>query len=233
MADQQLKVIGAGLGRTGTESLKQALELLGFGACYHMFELTMKHPEHLPEWEKLVAGEKPNYEFLFDGYQSTADFPACMFYREFMAQYPQAKVILTVRDADKWYDSAVKTIFRGVPAPILMLGRLMSLFSKKVRASLPTIPFANEVVNNRFFEGRTSDREHTKAIFNAWNEKVKRTVPPDRLLVFEVREGWEPLCRFLNIPVPAAPFPHANKSDAFEKDLLERIKSNTMGKENP
>ena len=93
MNTQSLKVIGAGLGRTGTESLKQALEILGFGACYHMFELTMKHPEHLPEWEKLVAGEKPNYEFLFDGYQSTADFPACMFYREFTAQLPILKIM--------------------------------------------------------------------------------------------------------------------------------------------
>ncbi|MCB9135838.1 MAG: sulfotransferase family protein [Anaerolineales bacterium] len=225
MNDQSLKVIGAGLGRTGTESLKKALELLGFDACYHMFELTMKHPEHLPEWEKLVAGETPNYEFLFDGYQSTADFPACMFYREFMAQYPQAKVVLTVRDADKWYDSAAKTIFRGVPVPIVALGRLMGLFSKNVRASLLTIPFANDVVNYRFFEGRISDREHTKAIFNAWNEEVKRTVPPERLLVFEVKEGWAPLCHFLGVPIPSTPFPHANKGDTFEKDLLKRIKS--------
>lgn len=227
MNAQSLKVIGAGLGRTGTESLKKALEILGFGACYHMFELTIKHPEHLPEWEKLIAGEKPNYEFLFDGYQSTADFPACMFYQEFIEQYPQAKVVLTVRDADKWYDSASKTIFKGVPASVMPLIRLTSLFSKKARASLLTIPFAREVVNNRFFEGRTNDREHTQAIFNAWNEEVKRTVPPDRLLVFEVHEGWEPLCRFLNVPVPATPFPHVNKSDTFEKDLLERIKPNT------
>ena len=225
MNAQSLKVIGAGLGRTGTESLKKALELLGFGACYHMFELAM-HPEHLPEWKKLVAGEKPNYEFLFDGYQSTSDFPACTYYREFMAQYPQAKVVLTVRDADKWYDSAAKVIFKGVPAPIMALIRLTSPFSKKARAVLPTIAFAKEVVN-RFFEDRTSDREHTKAIFNAWNEEVKRTVPPERLLVFQVKDGWEPLCRFLNVPVPAAPFPHANKSDTFEKDLLERIKPNT------
>ncbi len=225
MNTSQLQVIGAGLGRTGTESLKKALELLGFGACYHMFELVMKHPEHLPEWKKLVAGEKPNYEFLFDGYQSTADFPACMFYREFMVQYPQAKVVLMVRDADKWYDSAVKTIFRGVPAPILALGRLMGLFSKNVRAALLTIPLANEVVHNRFFEGRTSDREHTKAIFNAWNEEVKRTVPAGRLLIFEMREGWEPLCNFLGVPVPAAPFPRLNAGDSFVKSTGKKMLS--------
>ena len=223
MNTQSLKVIGAGLGRTGTESLKQALEILGFGACYHMFELKMKHPEHLPEWEKLVAGEKPNYEFLFDGYQSTADFPACMFYREFTAQYPQAKVVLTVRDADKWYDSASKTIFRGVPAPMVAFVRFMGLFSKGARAALPTLIFAKEVVNNHFFEGRTDDRDHTKAIFNAWNEDVQRTVPPDRLLVFDVKDGWEPLCRFLGVPIPSAPFPHANSGEDFKKNNVRRF----------
>lgn len=223
MSANQLKVIGAGLGRTGTESLKKALELLGFGACYHMFELTMKRPEHLPEWEKLARGEKPDYERLFGGYQSTTDFPACIYYREFMAQYPQAKVVLTVRDADKWYDSAAKTIFRGVPAPLVALFRFVGLFSKKMRAVPPTIDYANEIVHNRFFEGRTRDREYAKAIFNAWNEEVKRTVPPDRLLVFEVKDGWEPLCRFLGVPVPSTPFPHANKGDSFEKDFVKRI----------
>ena len=101
----------------------------------------------------------------------------------------------------------------------------MGLFSKGARAALPTLVFAKEVVNNRFFEGRTDDRDHTKAIFNAWNEEVQRTVPPDRLLVFDVKEGWEPLCRFLDVPVPATPFPHANRGDTFEKDFLKRIKS--------
>ncbi len=223
MSTNQLKVIGAGLGRTGTESLKQALELLGFGACYHMFELTIKHPEHLPEWESLMRGERPDYERLFGGYQSTTDFPACIYYRELMAQYPQAKVVLTVRDADKWYDSAAKTIFRGVPAPIIALARFAGLFSKKARAVPAALEYATEIVHRRFFEDRTHDREHVKAIFNAWNEEVKRTIPPDRLLVFEVKDGWEPLCRFLGVPVPAAPFPHANKGDSFEKDLLKRI----------
>lgn len=224
MSANQLKVIGAGIGRTGTESLKKALEQLGFGTAYHMFELTMKHPEHLPEWQKLARGEEPDYERLFAGYQSTTDFPACIFYQEFMAQYPEAKVVLTVRDANKWYDSAAKVIFRGVPAPIVALIRFVGLFSKKARAGVQTINFAKDVVNH-FFEGRTGDREHTKAIFNAWNEEVQRTVPPDRLLVFEVREGWEPLCRFLDVPVPATPFPHANKGDTFEKDFLKRIRS--------
>ena len=111
MSSSELKVIGAGLGRTGTESLKKALEQLGFAKCYHMFEL-MKHPEHLSEWQALRRGQAPNYDFLFEGYASCADFPAAIYYQEFMEKYPEAKVILTVRDPDRWFDSASKTIFK-------------------------------------------------------------------------------------------------------------------------
>jgi hypothetical protein len=222
MNAQSLKVIGAGLGRTGTESLKQALEILGFGACYHMFEL-MKHPDHVQEWEKLERGEQPHYTRLFDGYQSTVDFPACMFYREFMAQYPNAKVVLTVRDADKWYDSAAKTIFRGAPRFFVALAPLFGLLSRMARDYPKVDALALRLVNERFFQGRKEDREHTKSIFNAWNEEVKRTVPPEHLLVYEVREGWEPLCRFLGVPIPSAPFPHANSGEDFMKNNARRF----------
>ena len=222
MSTNQLKVIGAGLGRTGTESLKKALEQLGFGTCYHMFEL-MKHPEHLPEWEKLSRGEKPDYEFLFDGYQSCTDFPAAMYYREFMEQYPEAKVVLTVRDADKWYDSATKTILREMPSFFLAIIRFVGLFSKTANSYPAVYHYAKRIIDRGFFEGRTHDREHTKAIFNAWNEEVKRTVPADRLLVFEVREGWEPLCRFLGVPVPSVPFPRSNDGDSFDKNMVKRL----------
>lgn len=224
MSNNQLKVIGAGLGRTGTESLKKAFEQLGFGSCYHMFEL-MKNPEHLPEWEKLSRGEKPNYEFLFKGYQSCTDFPAAIYYREFMQQYPEAKVVLTVRDADKWYDSASKTIFRKIPAVFMAMLPLFGLFSKMARSYPPIYTYAQSVVHEGFFNGRTHDREHTKAVFNAWNEEVKRTVPAGRLLVFEVKEGWEPLCRFLGVPVPATPFPHANAGESFDRNMARRIVS--------
>jgi hypothetical protein len=224
MSDNQLKVIGAGLGRTGTESLKKALEQLGFGACYHMFEL-MKHPEHLPEWEKLKRGETPDYPFLFRGYQACTDFPAAIYYREFMQQYPEAKVVLTVRDADKWFDSASKTIFREPPSIFFALLRIFGLFSKTARSYPALNNYARKLVHAEFFKGRTHDREQTKTIFNAWNEEVKRTVPADRLLVFEVREGWEPLCRFLGVPVPSVPFPRSNDGDSFEKNMVKRVTS--------
>lgn len=221
MDNNQLKVIGAGLGRTGTESLKMALEQLGFGACYHMFEL-MKHPEHGEEWEKLRHGEKPDYDHLFQGYQATVDFPACIYYREFMAQYPEAKVVLSVRDADKWYDSASKTLFRGIPSPILSLMRGLGLFFKSVRVFVEGYEWAQMLVHQNFFQGETHNREKIKAIFNAWNEEVQRTVPPEQLLIFEVREGWEPLCLFLNVPIPKTPFPHANASEGFQKNVMKR-----------
>lgn len=222
MSTNQLKVVGAGLGRTGTESLKMALEQLGFGPCYHMFEL-LKNPAHLPEWQKLRRGEMPDYGLLFQNYQSCTDFPAAMFYREFMQRYPEAKVVLTVRDADKWYDSAAKTIFRGFPKPLLALGRFVGTFSAATRAQLAVNDFAVDLVHNGFFNGRTHDREQTKAIFNAWNEEVKRTVPAKRLLVFEVKDGWEPLCHFLDVPVPLEPFPRSNESESFDKNLVKRV----------
>ena len=121
-----LKVIGAGMGRTGTESLKLALEQLGFGKCYHMYEL-IKDNSRFPCWLQLEKGEVPDYAVLFDGYQSAVDFPAALYYREFMKQYPDAKVILTVRDAGSWYDSASKTILKGIPSPVLFMARVLGV----------------------------------------------------------------------------------------------------------
>ncbi|NUM44438.1 MAG: sulfotransferase family protein [Anaerolineales bacterium] len=222
MSNQPLKVIGAGFGRTGTESTKAALEQLGFGKCYHMFEL-MKKPERLPEWEKLARGETPNYDALFAGYQSCLDFPAALYYREFMRQYPEAKVILTVRDADKWYDSAAKTILADIPAVVYPLARFLGIFSRRLGDFPKVDQFARRVVHQGLFQGRAHEREYTKAVFNAWNEEVKRTVPPDRLLIFEVREGWESLCNFLGVPVPAAPFPRLNAGDSFVKSMAKKM----------
>ena len=106
-----LKVIGAGFGRTGTTSLKAALERLGFDRCYHMFEF-MEHPEHAKYWDAASKGKPVDWNALFEGYQSTLDWPGCSYYRDLMQRYPEAKVLLTVRDSEKWYQSAQKTIFR-------------------------------------------------------------------------------------------------------------------------
>jgi hypothetical protein len=215
-----LKVIGAGFGRTGTESLKMALEQLGFGKCYHAFEIL---PEHLPEWKKLQRGETPDYNLLFKGYQSCTDFPAAFYYRELMKQYPNSKVILTTRDPQKWYDSASKTIFRKIPNFILSLIRFIGFFSNTARA-FPDIHIQiRDLVHDDVFKGRANDREYAIATFKAWNEEVMRTVPAERLMVFEVKDGWEPLCKFLNVPIPATPFPHSNAGASFDTKLAKRI----------
>lgn len=220
-----LKVIGAGLGRTGTESLKKALEYLGYGKCYHMFEL-LKDSTMLEEWQKLRKGEVPDYDLLFRYYESSVDFPAAIYYREFMKQYPEAKVILTVRDADKWYDSAAKTIFKGMPKPVYYFSRFTGMFIKKVRLMLRVYDYAQDIVNQDFFNGRIEDREYCKKVFNDWNALVKRTVSADKLLVFEVKDGWGPLCRFLGVPVPGIPFPKSNDSENFDKNIAKKVREN-------
>lgn len=209
-----LEVIGAGWGRTGTESLKEALETLGFGSCYHMYEL-LRRTRHVPHWEALSRGERPDYEDLFRGFRSAVDFPAAMFYRELAEEYPDAKVILSVRDADAWYRSASSTIFRGTPAAAWVLAWSLGLFSPNLRGALRLRAMLERDLFQGFLEGRKDDAAYMKERFVAWIEQVKQAIPPERLLVWNVEEGWEPLCDFLGAPVPDRPFPHRNGGDSF------------------
>jgi hypothetical protein len=196
-----MKVIGAGFGRTGTMSLKVALEELGFGPCYHMIEL-FEHPEHLERWEAAVRGEPINWEEIFRGYQATVDWPGAAFYKELSGRYPDAKVILTVRDPDRWYESARNTIFN-----------LQGVVSSRAPQ------MARDLAYQKGFKD-VGDRRHMIEAFNRWNEEVKEFVLTDRLLVYEVKEGWEPLCDFLGVEAPKdKPFPHLNDSDSFRKML--------------
>ncbi len=206
-----MKVIGAGFGRTGTLSLKAALEKLGYGPCYHMTEIPGK-PEHAAFWEalpdRLDQGEAVDFEEVFAGYGATVDFPACVFWRELMEAYPEAKVLLSVRDADRWYDSASETIFA---AP----GRRLSLMRRLVPGARRVPAMAHKVIEQRAFGGGIWDREHAISVYEHHNEEVERGVPADRLLVYEVKEGWEPLCRFLGAKIPAEPFPRVNDREYF------------------
>jgi hypothetical protein len=203
-----LKIIGAGLGRTGTLSLKVALEQLGFAACYHMTEV-LAHPEHVRFWDAAARGEPVDWEELFRGYQATVDWPGCNFYREFLQLYPDAKVILTVRDSERWHESARQTIyyvrhaFPGWLIPFLpRMGRFQGMIDRLIWVGM--------------FHGRFEDRSYAIAVFNRHNEEVQRLVPPDRLLVYEVKQGWGPLCQFLGVPVPEGqPFPHLNDAEEF------------------
>lgn len=194
-----LDVIGAGLGRTGTTSLKLALERLGFSRCHHMTEL-FTHPETGALWEAAAEGKPVDWEVLLAGYRATTDWPACHFYRELARIYPHAKVILTVRDPESWFRSAQATIFRPE--------HLVKLETK------PNAGFLKKGIMP-IFDGRLNDREHAIAVYERHNAEVRRTIAPERLLIYDVAQGWEPLCRFLGAPIPSDPFPHANTTEAF------------------
>ncbi|MCI2244860.1 hypothetical protein L3067_09635 [Xanthomonas sp. PPL568] len=191
-----LRVIGAGLGRTGTLSLKLALEHLGLGRCYHAMELAANLRQALPQWDAAIDGQA-DWETLFAGYTATVDYPGCCFWPELVARYPQAKVILTVRDADAWFDSVRSTIFASdgrVPALFGPDGQRLSQFLR------------------RGFAARIDDRDFMTDYFHRWNQAVIANVPAHRLLVLDTdaQTGWESLCAFLDVPVPAQPYPRVH-----------------------
>jgi hypothetical protein len=201
-----LKVIGAGLGRTGTLSLKLALEHIGLGPCYHMSEMLAQLRSHLPLWVEAAKGN-PQWDAIFAGYQSSTDYPGCMFWRELVAKYPDAKVILTTRDPEKWFESVSATVF-----------------SPEHRARFEGNPLMKEFFELTVFGDlgdRLGDRARMVEYFNAWNQAVIDEVPADRLLVYAAGDGWEPLCDFLGAPVPAEPYPRVNSRE----EMTERTGS--------
>lgn len=209
-----LKVIGAGFGRTGTTSLKEALEALGFDKCYHMGEV-FENDGHAKFWYEASIGQPVNWDELFAGYQATLDWPACTFYKELMVQYPDAKVLLTVRDPERWYDSVFNTIHRMSQ----ILPGWLGWFSSDVRLGMNMF---HNLVWKETFHGKFTDKQYTIDIFNQHIAEVKRIVPPERLLVYEVKQGWEPLCDFLNLPIPPdKPFPHANDREQFQQIIKQ------------
>ncbi|HSL43972.1 MAG TPA: sulfotransferase [Anaerolineales bacterium] len=207
-----LKVIGAGFGRTGTLSLKTALEELGFGKCYHMVE-ALRRPSHWQKWTEIMQGGKADWEALFKGYQAAVDWPAAAYYRDLMALYPEAKVILTVRDPNSWHRSMMTTIYQARRQFVL---RLMQMIPALHRFFIGM----EKVVWEGIFHSKVEDKAHAEAVFERHNEEVKRVVPAERLLIFEAKQGWEPLCSFLNVPVPVdKPYPHKHKGDLVRNFL--------------
>ena len=204
-----LKVIGAGFGRTGTLSLKLALEKLGFGPCHHMMEVFGK-PDHIALWQAAADGESVDWDQVFNGYNSAVDWPVCAFWRELSVVYPDAKFILSRRDANKWFDSASETIFKA-----------MSMFDgKDVHGKM-----TNTLVVNHTFGGNLTDRQHAIDIYEKHNQAVEETLPAERLLIFEAAQGWQPLCDFLDVPVPEEDYPRTNSTEEFQK-MAQLIRDN-------
>lgn len=200
-----LKVIGAGYGRTGTLSLKLALEKLGFDKCYHMMEV-FGHPDHLGLWRQANRGLPVDWDTLYTGYQATVDWPSCNFYEAHMRHYPDAKVILSERDPEKWYESVMNTIYPS---------------SCKARdsgdpAMQAWTDMAFELIWEGLFDGRVEDKDHVIGVYLAHNRRVREVVPASRLLVFEASQGWAPLCAFLRCPVPDEPYPRVNSTEEFQ-----------------
>jgi hypothetical protein len=226
-----IQIIGAGMGRTGTFSLKTALEMLGYNKCYHMVEL-MQNSDQIRYWEDLSEGKPIDWETLFHGYEAIVDFPGASFYPEILKQYPQAKVILTVRDAEQWYDSAVNTIYKA-SKPGLLQKLLMSLimpFSRRLRNLMRIFDLVDKMVWSGDFQGKFFDKPFAVGVFNHYIDQVKQAVPADQLLVYEVKQGWDPLCRFLGVPVPDQPFPRLNERAFFEEKSRELMANIIQGK---
>ena len=204
-----LKIIGAGMGRTGTASLKVALEALDIGRCYHMSEV-LKNPECTSDWINAAEGN-PDWEKIFSDYSATVDNPGCNFWKELADYYPEAKIILTVRDANKWFDSINETIH-----------------SVEFASFIKNSPFGEMVQKTIWdvMENRMQDRDHMVDFFTERTSEIVNSISPDRLLVYQVSEGWEPLCNFLNVPIPDMDFPRINSRDET-KEMLSNLMSAT------
>lgn len=201
-----LMVIGAGFGRTGTTSLKLALETLGFNPCYHMREV-FDNPAHIYHWHDFAFGKSEDWEAVFASYKAAVDWPTSRFWRELAQAYPDAKVILTVRDPEAWYRSAMNTILSGEEPPDPDMSEQDKRFREMVR----------KIIREDTFDNQFDDKAHALRVFTEHIETVRRTIAPERLLVFQACDGWEPLCRFLGVPIPDAPYPHANSTEEFKE----------------
>jgi len=191
-----LSLIGAGFGRTGTMSAKTALEILGLGPCHHMVEVNNNDAQRII-WRKIAAEESRDWDTAFTGYHAAVDWPSAFYWRELSDYYPGAKVLLTVRSAESWYESMTQTIF------------------PTISAITDTSTIAVELIRKRVFGGMLYDKTHAIALYNKNIADVQSTLAADRLLTYNVGDGWEPLCSFLEVPIPRQAFPHTNSSHEF------------------
>lgn len=199
-----LAIIGSGFGRTGTMSTKMALQQLGFGPCHHMIEV-IENPAQPAHWKAIGAGEKVVWAEVFDGYKSQVDWPGAAIWRETSVAFPDAKVLHTERPEDEWWNSFSVTISK--------------FFERAPNMSLPPhIADIFQTMSGWFMKNTFADCTDRACAISAYrrnNEEVRDTIPGERLLVFNVAEGWGPLCRFLETTEPLTPFPRSHPRDEF------------------
>ena len=206
-----LKIIGAGFGRTGTLSMKFALEELGFSTCYHMIEVR-KNPSHPKLWTEAKNNKGTvNWSSLFAGYQASVDWPSCNFWREQASAFPDSKILLTLRDPSKWYESVMNTIYPSSK----------KFAESKDKKEREFGVWAMEMIWEPVFDNNMEDRSFVIEKFERHNEQVIEEVPPERLLVFEAGAGWSNLCEFLEVPIPKTVFPEVNTTEQFLSQASE------------
>lgn len=200
-----MKVIGAGFGRTGTMSTKIALQQLGRGPCLHMIDLLADNQDLAQTFLDAHGGKQVDWKMELRDWEAAVDWPACTFYKQLMDAFPDASVVLNVRDSEGWYKSTYDTIYAAA----------MSIDSDPEMRERPAAKMIRSVVWDGDLEGDFANKSRAIEIFERWNEEVQEYVPKDRLLVFDVKQGWEPLCAFLSMSVPEQPFPRANDTATF------------------
>jgi hypothetical protein len=220
-----LEVIGAGFPRNGTMSLRAAFEKLGYAPSYHMSEVLAPRPGlndgHVEAWADFLEGKRPmDWHWLFEKYRACCDFPASAFYKELAESWPDARVVLTLRDPERWYAS-YSTLVRAT-RPLRWAGYVVPRLRQFRRVV--------EGLDARVFEGRRIDHDICIRAYQRHNEEVVRTIPADRLLVFEVKEGWQPLCEFLGKPVPDEPFPHLNEGENMAARVRRALPQLALGR---
>jgi hypothetical protein len=204
--ENELEILGAGFGRTGTNSLKIALERLGFGPCYHMYEIT-KNPGHISFWNAAASNSPVEWISFFKSYKATVDWPASAFVPQIYKAFKSSKVIITVRNPEEWYQSANNTIFHT----------MANWEANENPETRDRMKMAKKIILDGVFWGKHDNKNHCIGIFNKHINEISNVVPKDNLLIFDVSEGWVPLCEFLKVEIPNEAFPYTNTRASFFK----------------
>jgi hypothetical protein len=215
-----MRLIGAGMPRTGTLTQKEALEMLGFAPCYHWVNI-LADLDAVQTWDRALDGVAI-WPDVFAGFEATVDWPGGFFWRELVDQYPDAKVLLSVRDPESWEQSFRETVWSMGHGQSLvhLLSSARATIDPRWRRYVALVERMFWSPEGTFAGGHERPEQLIEA-FVAHNQEVERAVPAERLLVWEVQEGWEPLCAFLGVEVPADPLPRANDRQTFTERVID------------